>query len=116
MTVMPKGVFVTFFDEDEKVSATLKAGYAVRYEQSNIMEVKFGVEVLNKKGEKLKTEKLKWDESKQRIYTDAEVTITTGKEIITGRGLESNQDFSKYEMKQITGIIQLKDDEYWNTN
>lgn len=115
LTVMPKGVFVTFFDQYEKVSATLKAGYAVRYEQSNLMEVKFGVEVLNQKGEKLKTEKLVWDENKQRIYTDAEVTVSTTKEIIKGIGLESNQDFSKYELKQITGIIQLNNNEYWNT-
>lgn len=107
MTVMPNGVFVTFFDQDEKVSATLKSGYAVRYEQSGLMEVKFGVEVVNLKGEKLKTEKLIWNERTQRIYTDAEVTVTTGKEMIKGRGLESNQDFSKYELKNVTGIFQL---------
>jgi hypothetical protein len=69
------------------------------------------VEVINKNGEKLETEKLIWDENSQRIYTDAAVKITTDKEIIMGRGMESNQDFSKYELKQVTGTIQLKNDE-----
>jgi LPS export ABC transporter protein LptC len=110
-TVLPKGVFVTFFDENEKISATLKADYAVRYDVTHRMEAKYGVQVVNKNGEKLETEKLIWDENSQRIYTDAAVKITTDKEVIMGRGMESNQDFSKYELKQVTGTIQLKNDE-----
>ena len=110
-TVVPKGVFVTFFDEDEKVSATLKANYGVRYDLTKRMEAKYAVEVVNKDGVKLETEKLIWDERTQKIYTDAFVKITTDKEIIMGKGMVSNQDFTKYELKQVTGIIQLKNDE-----
>jgi LPS export ABC transporter protein LptC len=111
MTVMPKGVFVTFFDEHEKVSATLKGNYGVVYDVSKRMEVKHAVEVVNRNGEKLVTEKLVWNELTRKIYTDAFVTITTGKEIIMGHGMESNQDFTKYQMKKITGTIQLKHDD-----
>lgn len=110
-TILPKGVFVTFFDEAEKVSATLKANYGVRYENSKRMEVKYAVEVINAEGTKLETERLVWDETTKRIYTDAFVRITTATEIIMGKGMESNQDFSKYELKQVTGQIQLKNDE-----
>ncbi len=109
-TILPKGVFVTFFDEAEKVSATLKANYGVRYENSKRMEVKYAVEVVNAEGTKLETERLVWDETTRRIYTDAFVRITTATEIIMGKGMESNQDFSKYELKQVTGQIQLKND------
>src|SRR5688572_11786975 len=49
-TVLPKGVFVTFFDEDEKVSATLKAKYGVRYDVSRRMEAKHEVVVVNRNG------------------------------------------------------------------
>lgn len=107
-TVMPKGVFVTFFNEDEKVSATLKANYGVRYNTSKRMEARYAVEVVNKEGTKLETEKLVWNEAKQRIYTDAPVKITTATEIIMGQGMESNQDFTQYELKKVTGTIQLK--------
>jgi LPS export ABC transporter protein LptC len=107
-TVLPKGVFVTFFDEEEKISATLKANYGVRYDITKRMEVKYAVEVVNKNGEKLETEKLIWNELTKKIYTDAFVKITTDKEIIMGKGMESNQDFTKYELKQVTGTIQLK--------
>ena len=110
-TILPKGFFVTFFDEDEKVSATLRANYGVRYDISKKMEAKYAVEVVNKDGVKLNTEKLVWNEVTKKIYTDAFVTITTPTEIIKGYGMESNQDFTKYKLKKITGTIQLRNDE-----
>ncbi|MGZ3921072.1 MAG: LPS export ABC transporter periplasmic protein LptC [Bacteroidia bacterium] len=110
-TVMPKGFFVTMFDENEKISATLKGKFGVRFDQTKRMEARYKVEVVNTKGEKLETERLVWDENTKRIYTDAFVKITTGKEVIMGKGLESNQDFSKYEIKEITGTIHLHNDE-----
>ncbi|MES2679506.1 MAG: LPS export ABC transporter periplasmic protein LptC [Bacteroidota bacterium] len=111
LTILPKGVFVTFFDEDEKVSSTLRANYGIRYDLSKRMEAKYAVEVVNKTGEKLETERLIWDENSKRIYTDAFVKITTATEVIRGKGMESNQDFTKYQIKQVTGTIQIKNDE-----
>jgi LPS export ABC transporter protein LptC len=111
LTILPKGVFVTFFDDDEKISSTLRADYGVRYDLSKRMEAKYAVEVVNKNGEKLETERLIWDENNKRIYTDAFVKITTATEVIRGKGMESNQDFTKYQIKQVTGTIQLKNDE-----
>jgi LPS export ABC transporter protein LptC len=108
-TVLPKGVYVTFFDEEEKVSATLRANYGVRYDNSGKMMARNDVQVVNRKGEKLETEKLTWDEKQQRIYTDAFVKITSDKQVIMGTGMESNQDFSKYEIKKVTGILHIND-------
>ncbi len=110
-TVLPKGFFVTFFDDEENVSATLKANYGVRYDISKKMEAKYAVEVINKDGVKLETEKLIWNEITKQIYTDAHVKITTATEIINGYGLVSNQDFTKYQLKKLTGTIQLKNNE-----
>ena len=76
-TILPNGVFVTFFDEFEKVSATLKADYGVRYDVSRRMEAKRAVEVVNIKGEKLETEKLIWDEVKGRERGAGNRSLTT---------------------------------------
>ena len=110
-TLLPKGLFVTFFDDQEKVSATLKANYGIRYDVKKQMEVKYAVELINKDGTKLETEKLIWNEVTQRIYTDAFVKITNRKEIIMGTGMESNQDFTKYEIKHVTGQTLINTDE-----
>ncbi|MBI3519994.1 MAG: LPS export ABC transporter periplasmic protein LptC [Bacteroidetes bacterium] len=109
VTIMPKGVFVIFYDEKGKEATTLKADYGVRYEASKRMEVKYNVEVINVNGEKLNTEHLVWDEKRKKIISDAFVKITTAKEIIMGKGLESNQDFTQYEIKEITGSIRIDD-------
>lgn len=108
-TVMPKGVFVTFFDPEEKISSTLRANYGIRYEHSKRMEVKYAVEMVNKEGNKLNTEHLIWDEQKKTIYTKADIKITTATEIIFGKGFTSNQDFTKYEINEVTGTLKLKD-------
>ncbi len=106
-TVMPKGVYVTFYDNEEKISSTLKANYGIRYEQSKRMEVKYAVEVVNKEGKKLNTEHLIWDEANKTIYTKADIKITTATEIIMGKGFKSNQDFTKYEIDEITGTLRI---------
>lgn len=110
-TVLPDGVLVTFYNEQEKPETTLKANYGVHYPARKRMEVKYNVEVVNKNGEKLNTEHLIWDEEQKKILSDAFVKITTGKEIIMGKGLESNQDFTQYQIKEVTGTIQVDENE-----
>ncbi len=109
ITILPKGLFVTFFDSQGKPSTTLKADYGVKYETSKKMDVKRNVVVVNKDGETLNTEHLVWDENTNKIYSDTFVKITTGKEIITGKGLVANQDFTQYEIKEITGTVSLNE-------
>ncbi|MFN8117374.1 MAG: LPS export ABC transporter periplasmic protein LptC [Bacteroidia bacterium] len=109
VTIMPKGLYVIFYDEKGKEATTLKADYGVRYEKSKRMEVKYNVEVVNVNGEKLNTEHLIWDEQRKKIISDKFVKITTAKEIIMGNGLEANQDFTQYEIKEITGSIRIDD-------
>ena len=109
--VFSKGVHVLFYDDSTKVKTELTAKYAIRYEGLNKMEARNDVVLLNQKGEKLNTEHLIWDEQKQLIYTEAFVKITTADEIIYGDGLESNQDFSKYKIKNIKGTLGLKEEE-----
>lgn len=109
MTILPKGLDVVFYDNAGKPSTTLKANYGIMYELSRKMEVKYNVEVVNVNGEKLNTEHLVWDEQQKKIISDVFVKITTAKEIIMGKGLESNQDFTQYQIKEVTGTIRIED-------
>jgi LPS export ABC transporter protein LptC len=109
ITIMPKGLYIIFYDRSGKISTTLKANYGVSYDDTKRMEAKYNVEVVNVNGEKLNTEHLIWDEQHKKIISDAFVKITTAKQIIMGNGLEANQDFTMYEIKDITGTIKLDD-------
>jgi LPS export ABC transporter protein LptC len=106
---LPKGVKVEFFDNQMHVKTKLTANYGVRYEGEKRIEVRNDVVVINEKKEQLNTEHLVWDEATKKIYTNDFVRITTAEEVIFGDGLEANEDFSNYTIKNIKGTI-TKDD------
>ena len=108
---MTNGVYVRFFNNMGEVESELRSNYAISYENSDIMEAKENVVVVNKKGETLNTEHLIWEKKTEKIRTEEFVKITTEDEVIFGHGLESNQDFTKYRIKKIKGTINLKDAE-----
>lgn len=106
---MMKGVKLEIYNDSGKVDSYLTANYAIRKTKENIMEAKNNVVVINTKGEKLNTEDLIWDGTKRRIHTDAYVTITTKEQVIYGTGLDSDERFEEYEIKNIRGTILIKD-------
>lgn len=109
---MPAGVKVEFYDDSLHITSTLTSKYAIRKDNEQIMEAKNDVVVVNTKGEKLNTEHLIWDEKTRKIYSQEFVKITTPDEIIMGEGFESNEDFTKYKIFDIKGIITIHKDEH----
>lgn len=105
--IFPKGFFVEFY-EDGKITSTLKANYGELKRNSNLYVARGNV-VMNNivKKESLETEELFWNESKDRIYTDKFVKITTPERVIMGQGLETNQRFFPYSFHKVTGTLEL---------
>ena len=89
----------------------MRANYAKQMMNTQIWESKGNVVVVNKMGEQINTELMYWDQRKGLIYSDAYVKITTPDKIIEGNGFEANQDFTDYQIKDIIGTINLKEDE-----
>ena len=108
---MTKGIEVLFYDSLMNISSTLTANYAIHRVSKNIMEAKDDVVVVNDKGEILNTEHLIWEQDSSKIYTKDFVKITTEEEVIMGEGMEANQDFTKWRIHKIKGIINIKEEE-----
>lgn len=102
-TEMPKGIIIEFFNKEGEVKTTMRALYAIRFEKSKRLEARNKVVVVNVNGEILNTEKLNWDENSKKIYTDVFVKITTKKDVMRGTGMEANQDFTEYEIRNFSG-------------
>lgn len=107
---MPKGIRVDFFDSEMRPESYLNAEYGISFQKKKKIIVKRNVEVLNIKGEKLNTEELIWDQNTGRITTDKFVKITTKDQIIMGEGMESDQTFSDWEIKNVSGTINIQND------
>lgn len=103
------GVKVFFYNSDMVVESQITAKYSIKYEKEDRIEAKYDVVVVNLDGDTLNTEYLIWEKSKQLIHTENFVKITTKDEIMFGDGLEANEDFSKYKIKNIKGVIQQKE-------
>lgn len=106
-TEMKNGVNVKFYDDEGNVNSTLTSNYALHKTEEKIMEARKKVEVVNTKGEKLKTEYLQWNERTGRIFTDEFVTITTADNTIMGNGLESDQEFTNYTILNPVGDFRI---------
>lgn len=107
-TEFQKGLHVEFFDEGLK-TGDLRANYGIRYENSDETIVKNNVVVINTEGEKLETEELTRNEKTKKIYTDKQVKITTKTATLWGKGLEADEDFSKYKILEPYGNKVLKE-------
>lgn len=89
-----KGVKVDFYDPDGTISSVLTGKYGMRYENKGLVMVRDSVIWQSKKGERLDTEELFWDERKKTVYNHKFSVITRPDEVIYGLGFEASQDFS----------------------
>jgi LPS export ABC transporter protein LptC len=106
---MPKGIEVYFYDSLMRVTSNLTANYAISYEKEKIMEARNNVVVVNEKKEQLNTERLVWDQRKAIIYSDKFVKINTGKMIIWGDGMTSDERFDKWKILKVKGSITINE-------
>jgi LPS export ABC transporter protein LptC len=84
----------------------LDAHYARYREYESKVFLKDSVVVINIfKGDTLRTNELWWDQNTEEFYTDKPVRIYQPDKTIFGTGLRAAQDFSKYDIYHITGIV-----------
>jgi LPS export ABC transporter protein LptC len=105
--LFPKVIHIDFYNDSSKVNGHLDAGYAIRHENTRLMEADNNIIVVNQKGEQLNTEQLFWDPKKDSVYTHKFVKIRTATEIIYGDGLISNDEFTHYRITDIRGTITI---------
>ena len=109
-TEMTEGMDVVFYTDSGTVDSEISADYAKHLPEQRIIEAENNIIVKNSVGDVLSTEQLTWDIGSQRIFSNAFVKITTADEIIYGDGLESNQEFTKYRIRHIKGIISVDEE------
>lgn len=105
----PNNTKIIFYDQTQIPTSTLTANQAVYFTKTQKAYLKYNVHFINDKKEHLITENVLWNQSTGKISTDQSVKIITPKQIINGKGIECEEDFSDYIIKNITGIIQLND-------
>ena len=104
----PDGVLVEFFNSSKSVTTMLSAKYAIHIEKDKQIILRDSVIVWNANNDKLTTEELIWDEKTQQIRSDKFVRVRSAKEEIYGRNFVSNHDFTKWEIKEVEGFVEVE--------
>ena len=101
---MKKKIFVQNFImktfESSGAYSTTTGKRAVIQTDTNFMEVNERVKYTASNGMVLKTEKLFWDNSLKKIYTDEQVIIIKGESILKGIGFESDASMQNMVIKK----------------
>lgn len=112
LTLFKNYVRVDFFDVNGVKVSTLTAQNGVFNHEDDVVVVEDSVRLYNyKKDQTLETEKLTWNKKDSTIRTDNHVVVSSPKELLTGKGLVTKQDFSYFEILNPTGRLNLKKEE-----
>lgn len=109
ITIFRNYIKVDFFNPDGVKVSTLTAQRGVYDHTEEVVVVRDSVRLYNyKKDQTLETEELTWNKMDSTIRTEKQVLVTSPKELLTGKGLITKQDFSYFEILNPTGRINLK--------
>jgi LPS export ABC transporter protein LptC len=95
-----KKLHVDFFGKNGSHSSVLVADSGVIQEGKQKFEASGNVVVTTDEGITLETQSLRWDPQNAKIVTDDFVTITKDKDVITGYGLEADQELKHFVIKK----------------
>jgi len=95
-----KGVRVDFYNEEGNHTSALVADSGLIREKRQNVEALGNVVVTTEEGIKLETASLRWDPQKRKIVTDDFVKITKKKDVITGYGLEADEELKHFVIKK----------------
>ena len=96
-----------FVNDSGIIEDILTADSSRYYEQQRDFIVWDSVRITTRKGERLETDELIWNENAQKFFTEKPVVITTANEVLYGDGMEANSDFTWYRILRPKGSVQV---------
>jgi LPS export ABC transporter protein LptC len=105
-TEFPNGLRIVFFDSIMQPKTELTANYGISWDARRTMEARGNVVVRNfEKKEQLNTESLLYDRNAKKVSTNDFVKITTPDRIIMGKGMQSDELFDNWVIRDVSGTI-----------
>jgi LPS export ABC transporter protein LptC len=107
--VYPKGLKIELYDKESKLSAVITASKVLYFNDLSLYHFIGNVKFTNaQKKEYMVTDELYWDRNTHKVYTESLVTIETEEMSITGKGLNSDEEFINYKILKPKGTL-IKD-------
>ncbi len=104
-----KGIDITTYKDDSltTVNATLRANYAIYYENRKLWEVKGNVVVTKSDGTRLYTQQLFWNSITKRIYSNVDTKVVTETDTFIGEGFESDEELNDLHFRRFKSKMRV---------
>ncbi len=103
--LFPDGMYMVKFDNDMKESGTFTADTATYFSQKRLWRFDRNVRYRSVDGDRLLTQQLFWDQSKQIVYSDSFIHLERADRTIEGFGFEADQNMRDYTVRRPSGIF-----------
>jgi LPS export ABC transporter protein LptC len=101
---------LVFYDDRGEFDGKLTAMNGYIRGDNALMIARDSVVFVNRIDEELLTEELTWQQDSGKVFTDKFVTIKRSDMILYGKGLESDENFTNYVIKETSGEFFLEDE------
>lgn len=98
----PEGIEIKFYTVDGILETTMVADRGYYMKNENLYRGEGNVQIQNLlKDQRLQTEEIFWNQAQKKIYTDKFVTIQEKQTLFNGTGMEADDSFTNYRLKQV---------------
>jgi LPS export ABC transporter protein LptC len=104
----PEGIHIDFFNPQGKITSTLTADYAARYQAKKLTFLRKNVRWESVNNEVMESQELTWNEETQNLYTNKFVVIATPTDTVFSQGFNADQSFNQVQMRAIDGSMEVK--------
>lgn len=101
-----EGITLHMYNSENQKS-TIVSDYGIVYDKTNLIDLQGNVVLTTHDGKKLEADQLYFDQEKEWIFTNKPIKFADNEQIINGNGFDSNMDFTKSRVLEITGIVYL---------
>ncbi|HSF54572.1 MAG TPA: LPS export ABC transporter periplasmic protein LptC, partial [Algoriphagus sp.] len=96
------GIEIKFYTVDGILETTMVADRGYYMKNENLYRGEGNVQIQNLlKDQRLQTEEIFWNQAQKKIYTDKFVTIQEKQTLFNGTGMEADDSFTNYRLKQV---------------
>ena len=104
----PEGVELTLFDDNNNESHVV-ADYAIVYVETDLIDLRRNVILNTHNKDTLFAEQLFYDQKREWLFTNKSVKFRRQDELINGNGFDSDRNFSKARVLEVTGVVYLNE-------
>ncbi|MEO0404701.1 MAG: LPS export ABC transporter periplasmic protein LptC [Bacteroidota bacterium] len=108
------GFTMLIYDSLERVDASIEAEEGIFYDLEGRLECYKNVIAVNAEQDSLLTEELIWVQDSNLVYSNKFVEISNEDGTIYSQGLVTDSHFKRYKLKQVSGDININEDQKEN--